>query len=79
MIKNEEYKFGDLTKGAVSSVRSSTEGILTYSEKTLSLLRGANIHEAVAGGRKHSFATKESKIEWGRNVIGLVRIMTMMN
>lgn len=47
VIKNEEYKFGDLTKGAVSSVKSSTEGILTYSEKTLSLLRGANIHEAV--------------------------------
>ena len=47
VIKNEEYQFGDLTRSAVSSVRSSTEGILTYSEKTLSLLRGANIHEAV--------------------------------
>eukprot|EP00984_Skeletonema_dohrnii_P027582 scaffold17175_cov126-Skeletonema_dohrnii-CCMP3373.AAC.1 len=33
--------------GAVSTVRSSTEGFLTYSEKTLSLLRGANVHEAV--------------------------------
>mmetsp|Transcript_35243 Transcript_35243/g.71997 ORF Transcript_35243/g.71997 Transcript_35243/m.71997 type:complete len:350 (-) Transcript_35243:97-1146(-) len=47
VIKNEDYRFGDLTKGAVSTVRSSTEGFLTYSEKTLSLLRGANIHEAV--------------------------------
>lgn len=31
----------------MSTVRSSTEGILTYSEKTLSLMREANIHEAV--------------------------------
>mmetsp|Transcript_14006 Transcript_14006/g.19897 ORF Transcript_14006/g.19897 Transcript_14006/m.19897 type:complete len:342 (+) Transcript_14006:194-1219(+) len=47
VIKNEDYKFGDLTRGAVSTVRSTTEGVLTYSEKTLSLLRGANIHELV--------------------------------
>lgn len=39
--------FGDLTKGAVSTVRSSTENILTYSEKTLSLMRDANVHELV--------------------------------
>ena len=31
----------------MSTVRSSTEGILTYSEKTLSLMREANIHELV--------------------------------
>ncbi len=47
VIKNEDYKFGDLTRGAVSTVRSTTEGVMTYSEKTLSLLRGANIHELV--------------------------------
>mmetsp|Transcript_6137 Transcript_6137/g.9570 ORF Transcript_6137/g.9570 Transcript_6137/m.9570 type:complete len:355 (-) Transcript_6137:1130-2194(-) len=47
VIKNEDYKFGDLTRGAVSTVRTTTEGVLTYSEKTLSLLRGANIHELV--------------------------------
>ena len=40
-------KFGDLSRGAVRTVRSSTEGILTYSEKTLSLMREANIHEVV--------------------------------
>jgi hypothetical protein len=37
----------DLTRGAVSSVKSSTGKILTYSEKTLSLLNDANIHELV--------------------------------
>jgi hypothetical protein len=40
-------RFGDLTRGAVSTVQQSTQGILTYSEKTLSLMREANIHELV--------------------------------
>jgi hypothetical protein len=40
-------RFGDLTRGAVSTVRSSTDSILTYSEKTLSLMREANVHELV--------------------------------
>eukprot|EP00804_Cyclotella_cryptica_P002856 CCRYP_009372-RE/>CCRYP_009372-RE protein AED:0.24 eAED:0.24 QI:0/0.8/0.83/1/0.2/0/6/1612/224 len=47
ITKNEDYQFGDLTRVAVDSVKSSAGKVLTYSEKTLSLLRDANIHELV--------------------------------
>jgi hypothetical protein len=40
---NEEYQFGDLTKGTVRAAGS----VLTYSEKALSALRDANIHELI--------------------------------
>ena len=44
---NEEYKFGDLTRNVVGTVKTTSGSIITYSEKTLSLLRDANIHELV--------------------------------
>lgn len=40
---NEEYNFGDLTRGTVRAAGT----LLTYSEKTLSALRDANIHELI--------------------------------
>ncbi|KAL7534292.1 hypothetical protein ACHAXR_007905 [Thalassiosira sp. AJA248-18] len=40
---NDEYQFGDLTKGTIKRAG----GVLTYSEKTLGLMREANIHEFV--------------------------------
>lgn len=36
-----------MTKGVVNTVKTSSGKIMTYSEKTLSLLRDANIHELV--------------------------------
>jgi len=40
---NEEYQFGDLTRGTVRAAGN----VLTYSEKALSALRDANIHELI--------------------------------
>lgn len=37
----------DLTKGTINKVKSTTGNVMTYSEKTLSLMREANIHEFV--------------------------------
>eukprot|EP00581_Thalassiosira_minuscula_P012266 CAMPEP_0183719564 /NCGR_PEP_ID=MMETSP0737-20130205/12441_1 /TAXON_ID=385413 /ORGANISM="Thalassiosira miniscula, Strain CCMP1093" /LENGTH=338 /DNA_ID=CAMNT_0025949283 /DNA_START=149 /DNA_END=1162 /DNA_ORIENTATION=+ len=39
----EDYKFGDLTKGTINAAGS----VMTYSEKTLSVLKDNNIHELV--------------------------------
>jgi hypothetical protein len=44
---NEDYHFGDITKSAVSKVSKTSSNVLAYSEKTLSLMREANIHELV--------------------------------
>lgn len=41
---NEEYKFGDITKGTMHTAG----GVITYSKKSLGLMRDANIHELVA-------------------------------
>ncbi len=43
MTGNEEYQFGDLTRGTVRAAGS----VLTYSEKALSALRESNIHELI--------------------------------
>ena len=40
---NEEYQFGDLTRGTVRAAGN----VLTYSEKALGALRDANIHELI--------------------------------
>jgi hypothetical protein len=40
---NEEYQFGDLTRGTVRAAGS----VLTYSEKALSALRESNIHDLI--------------------------------
>mmetsp|Transcript_8464 Transcript_8464/g.17837 ORF Transcript_8464/g.17837 Transcript_8464/m.17837 type:complete len:354 (-) Transcript_8464:74-1135(-) len=47
ITKDERYKFGDLTKGTINKVKTTTGSVMTYSEKTLSLMREANIHEFV--------------------------------
>ena len=44
---NDDYHFGDLTKGTISKVSKTGTNVLTYSEKTLSLMREADIHELV--------------------------------
>lgn len=43
MTGNEEYRFGDLTRGTVRTAGN----VLTYSEKALSALRESNIHELI--------------------------------
>lgn len=40
---NEDYKFGDLTRGTINTAG----GIVTYSGKSLSVLRQHNIHELI--------------------------------
>lgn len=40
---NEEYRFGDLTRGTLNAA----DGLMTYSEKTLGLMRDHDIHELV--------------------------------
>lgn len=40
---NENYRFGDLTRGTVKAAGS----VMTYSEKTLGLMRDHNVHELV--------------------------------
>lgn len=40
---NENYHFGDLTKGTLKTAGS----VMTYSEKSLSALRDGNIHEVI--------------------------------
>lgn len=40
---NANYKFGDLTRGTMHAAG----GVMTYSEKTLSLMRDHNVHELV--------------------------------
>lgn len=37
----------DLTKGTINKVKTTTGSVMTYSEKTLTLMREANIHEFV--------------------------------
>ena len=44
---NDDYHFGDLTKGTISKVSKTGTNVLTYSEKTLSLMKEADIHELV--------------------------------
>lgn len=44
---NDDYHFGDITKGTMSKVSKTGTNVLTYSEKTLSLMREADIHELV--------------------------------
>lgn len=43
LLDDEEYQFGDLTKGAIGRA----DRIMTYSEKSMSLMREANVHELV--------------------------------
>lgn len=43
----DDYHFGDITKGTISKVSKTGTNVLTYSEKTLSLMREADIHELV--------------------------------
>mmetsp|Transcript_16161 Transcript_16161/g.46414 ORF Transcript_16161/g.46414 Transcript_16161/m.46414 type:complete len:353 (+) Transcript_16161:143-1201(+) len=43
----DDYHFGDITKGTISKVSKTSTNVLTYSEKTLSLMREADVHELV--------------------------------
>lgn len=44
---SDDYHFGDISKGAISKVSKTGNNVLTYSEKTLSLMREADVHELV--------------------------------